>query len=145
MTETGSNIDMFTNPRSIRDGDIEEGNGERDIINIDELAISLARMLDDVPHYMGRIGHPGRISKIPDNLREVEAKPYEPFLVSIGPYHNGKPSVLLMEHRKLFVLKCFLQQNPEITLKDYLKEISVIEPEARSFYSDVDMDSEEFV
>ncbi|KAE8646751.1 UPF0481 protein At3g47200 [Cucumis sativus] len=40
------------------------------------------------------------IYKIPQFIREVNPKAYEPKLVSLGPYHYGKPHLLPMEREK---------------------------------------------
>ncbi|KAK1264709.1 UPF0481 protein [Acorus gramineus] len=72
--------------------------------------------------------------------------PYDPFYVSIGPYHRGKPQLQPMEEFKLRVLQNLLSRNPTITLERCLEEMKGLELRARSCYSEViDMSSEEFV
>ncbi|KAK1298292.1 UPF0481 protein [Acorus calamus] len=72
--------------------------------------------------------------------------PYDPFYVSIGPYHRGKPQLRPMEEFKLRALQHLLSRNPTITLARCLEEMKGLELRARSCYSEaINMLSEEFV
>lgn len=107
--------------------------------------ISLECMLEDVQGYMCSPGHPGRISMIPENLRELDIKSYVPCFLSIGPYHHGKISLRQMDKKNWVVFKWFLEQKPEVLVKHLLKDIKCIEPAARSFYTDVKMETNKIV
>ncbi|KAJ0967667.1 hypothetical protein J5N97_024584 [Dioscorea zingiberensis] len=42
----------------------------------------------------------GHIPCVPANLRNVDNMAYEPKIISLGPYHHGKPSLQIMEDHK---------------------------------------------
>ncbi|XP_022842241.1 UPF0481 protein At3g47200-like [Olea europaea var. sylvestris] len=89
------------------------------------------------------------IFKVPGNLRQVEAKAYDPNIISIGPYHQGKAHLQAMEKvkwqffRRLF---CPSSQGIEEKLEGVIEAMKGLEPEARSYYSeDVKMSRKKFV
>ncbi|XP_058084084.1 UPF0481 protein At3g47200-like [Magnolia sinica] len=83
-----------------------------------------------------RRGDPPTIYIVPRTIRQVNEVAYEPEMVSIGPYHNGKERLQGMEENKLLYLHSFLSRNPKHPLEDYLKEMEELEDEARSCYSE---------
>lgn len=54
-----------------------------------------------------------KIFKVPRELRQVNEKAYEPYFVSIGPYHRGKDNLLAMEEHKVRFLKSLLKRRKE--------------------------------
>ncbi|XP_058084072.1 UPF0481 protein At3g47200-like [Magnolia sinica] len=83
-----------------------------------------------------RIGDPPTIYKVQQRIRQVNEVAYEPQIVSIGPYHNGKERLQGMEEHKWIYLHSFLSPNPDHRLEDYLEAIEKLEDEARSCYSE---------
>ncbi|XP_058083722.1 UPF0481 protein At3g47200-like [Magnolia sinica] len=83
-----------------------------------------------------RSGNPPTIYIVPQRIRQVNEVAYEPQVVSIGPYHNGKERVQGMEEHKWMYLHSFLSRNRIRRLEDYLEAIEELEDEARSCYSE---------
>ncbi|PPD88993.1 hypothetical protein GOBAR_DD14066 [Gossypium barbadense] len=71
---------------------------------------------------------PSFIFKAPRELRRVNESAFEPQIISIGPYHHGKPHLEAMESQKLHYLDSTRQQ-----------------PEGLELYIDVYMSIEQFV
>ncbi|TYI57586.1 hypothetical protein E1A91_D11G291800v1 [Gossypium mustelinum] len=71
---------------------------------------------------------PSFIFKAPRELRRVNESAFEPQIISIGPYHPGKPHLEAMESQKLHYLDSTRQQ-----------------PEGLELYIDVYMSIEQFV
>ncbi|XP_076889652.1 UPF0481 protein At3g47200-like [Bidens hawaiensis] len=88
------------------------------------------------------------IYRVPDRLRSVEPKAYEPNIVSIGPYHHGAAHLQAMENTKWsFFHGLFSATKPNRPdLNAVLKELKLMEPQARSCYSeDLKIDSKQFI
>ncbi|XP_058084059.1 UPF0481 protein At3g47200-like [Magnolia sinica] len=87
------------------------------------------------------------IYKVPERIRQANKdafEPYEPQIVSIGPYHHLKKEEF-EKHKKLYQ-KSILSRNPNHLLEDYNTAIEKLENEARSCYSeDVRLNGSEFV
>ncbi|XP_058083071.1 UPF0481 protein At3g47200-like [Magnolia sinica] len=83
-----------------------------------------------------RRGDPPTIYIVPQIIRRVKEVAYEPRMVSIGPYHNGKERLQGMEENKLLYLHSFLSRNPDHRLVDYLEAIEELKDKARSCYSE---------
>ncbi|XP_058084083.1 UPF0481 protein At3g47200-like [Magnolia sinica] len=87
-----------------------------------------------------RNGDPPTIYKVPQKIRQEKEVAYEPQIVSIGPYHNGKEKLQAMEEHKWLYLHSFLSRNTKYKLEHYLKAMSEWEDEARScYYDNVDL------
>ncbi|GKU99418.1 hypothetical protein SLEP1_g12273 [Rubroshorea leprosula] len=86
-----------------------------------------------------------KILRVPHQLFEVNKKAYEPYVVSIGPYHRGKDHLKEMEEQKvrcLYRLLHWTNENVEI----YLSAIKDMAKEARNCYSEpLDISEEEFL
>lgn len=86
------------------------------------------------------------ICKVQQHIREVDKFSYEPFILSIGPYHHGAAKLRNMDKMKWGYLDEVCKLNSEKTLLDYLLEIGDLAREARNCYSeDVYMTDEEFL
>jgi hypothetical protein len=87
------------------------------------------------------------IYKVPDIMRRVQRKAYEPNVISIGPYHHGVERLAAMENIKLkFVRRLFDQNGLELDLvKNTLRKM---EKEARICYSEekeIRLEKDQFV
>jgi len=86
------------------------------------------------------------IYRVPEHILEIDRIPYEPFVVSFGPYHHGAQHLEAMEKKKWEYLDRVLKLNRERTLCDYLKSISGLEKQARKCYSDeIKMERKKFL
>lgn len=86
------------------------------------------------------------IFKVDDRLRQVNAKDYEPQIVSIGPIHHDKDHVKTMEQHKLRYLHQLLQQNSGLTIDKLVEKLRQVEANARQCYSNsLNLDTDNFV
>ncbi|KAM3342204.1 hypothetical protein P3S68_027170 [Capsicum galapagoense] len=94
-----------------------------------------------------------KIQKVPKNLREIESnvRYYEPLVVSIGPFHCGKPELQLMEKHKELLAVQFADQDstkkrPEgvfpwlsinsVSIDELYEKVKNIMPNVRECYND---------
>ncbi|XP_015071397.1 putative UPF0481 protein At3g02645 isoform X2 [Solanum pennellii] len=78
---------------------------------------------------------PISIFKVNVGLRESNPDAYTPKMVSIGPYHNGKPQFRPMQKNKLLYLRRFLRRKERIDVDSCIKGL---EEEARNCYDDIE-------
>ncbi|XP_027165556.1 UPF0481 protein At3g47200-like [Coffea eugenioides] len=76
------------------------------------------------------------IFKVRERLQSQIEGPYEPQMVSIGPYHRGKPGLQLMEKYKLIYLKQLLERTGEGNLEICVAALANLEGVAQRWYSD---------
>ncbi|RWR96997.1 UPF0481 protein [Cinnamomum micranthum f. kanehirae] len=103
---------------------------------------------EDLPRMKGQISDTGFIiPRVPERLRLGENYPYEPQIISFGPYHHGKPRLQAMEKYKWRYLEAILGRKKEIPLEHYINMMKEQETKIRSWYPDYfDINSsEEFV
>ncbi|XP_042507538.1 UPF0481 protein At3g47200-like [Macadamia integrifolia] len=87
------------------------------------------------------------IFRVPQRFIEMNGRVYEPNVVSIGPYHRGKPHLRMIEEHKWRFLGSLLSrtQSKGLTLEDYVRDAKRLEPKARECYSEtISLDSDEF-
>ncbi|KAF9688882.1 hypothetical protein SADUNF_Sadunf01G0034100 [Salix dunnii] len=77
---------------------------------------------------------PCSIFKVPGVLRSVNNRAYEPKILSIGPYHQGKDDFKMMEEHKKRYLKMFLQRRQGNSLTSYVEAMRGLEGVARPYY-----------
>ncbi|XP_030456471.2 UPF0481 protein At3g47200-like [Syzygium oleosum] len=88
------------------------------------------------------------IFRVPEHIRKVDEKAYNPRVVSIGPFHRNRPELRAMEPQKLRLYKRLMKrigdEKQEVGLQTAIKKL---EGRARSCYSEEfnDISSEEFV
>ncbi|KAJ9128819.1 hypothetical protein P3X46_034445 [Hevea brasiliensis] len=86
------------------------------------------------------------IFKVPNELRSVNEKAYEPQMIAIGPYHHGKPHLIAMEEHKIRYLQSFLQRRNENDASRYVQIIGELEENTRRCYAEtLDLTEEAFV
>ncbi|RWR96998.1 UPF0481 protein [Cinnamomum micranthum f. kanehirae] len=98
-----------------------------------------AYIRDDLPRMKGQIQISDTeiiIPRVPERLRLGENDPYDPQIISFGPYHHGKPSLQAMEKFKWRYLEAILCRNEEIPLEHYIKMMMEQEWKIRSWYPD---------
>uniref|UniRef100_A0A3Q7FYB7 Uncharacterized protein n=1 Tax=Solanum lycopersicum TaxID=4081 RepID=A0A3Q7FYB7_SOLLC len=78
---------------------------------------------------------PISIFKVNVGLRESNPDAYTPKMVSIGPYHNGKPQFRPMQKNKLLYLRRFLRRKERLDVDSCINEL---EEEARNCYDDIE-------
>jgi len=100
--------------------------------------VSLTQTDSSIRHFV--------ISKVPQMIFELDRNAYEPFYLSIGPYHHGNPALQVLEKKKWNYLNYILRLNSDKTLKDYLQLMEGLEKQARNCYpQEVSMESDEFI
>ncbi|KAI3833085.1 hypothetical protein MKX03_021363 [Papaver bracteatum] len=82
---------------------------------------------------------PLQIFIIPTYIRGRKTAAYDPKMVSIGPYHYGKPALESMQSHKERALIQFLGRSPKNkTIKPYIKALKKVVVELRKCYEQVD-------
>ncbi|MCL7043667.1 hypothetical protein MKW94_013644 [Papaver nudicaule] len=88
------------------------------------------------------------IFKVPSHLRNKNLTAYEPKVVSIGPYHHGKPQFEFMEKQKRRALDNFAKRSG-VTIQAYTDEMRKVVGKLKSSYADLDLvrwnDDDEFI
>ncbi|XP_027165232.1 UPF0481 protein At3g47200-like [Coffea eugenioides] len=85
------------------------------------------------------------IFKIHGQLRSENEEAYEPQVVSIGPYHHGKPKLKQMEKNKLIYFKELLRRRGESAEK-YIIALANLQDQARRCYAEeINLSNDDFV
>ncbi|KAJ3699651.1 hypothetical protein LUZ61_003356 [Rhynchospora tenuis] len=86
------------------------------------------------------------IFRAPCNIRKTKKNLFEPFVVSIGPFHRGHTSLHSMEEKKWRFLRDFLSRGHHINMNLCISEMKLLEERTRRCYSEsVNLDSNAFV
>ncbi|KAL3744258.1 hypothetical protein ACJRO7_013505 [Eucalyptus globulus] len=99
---------------------------------------------DDEPYFSKQWS----IFRVPEHIREVDEKAYNPRVVAIGPFHRDRPELKAMEAQKLRLYEELVKQigdeGREVGLRTVIKKL---EGRARNCYSEEFdcISSEEFV
>ncbi|KAJ0967672.1 hypothetical protein J5N97_024589 [Dioscorea zingiberensis] len=80
-------------------------------IEVSTLAHSMLADLHNNNNNYGK-AIPGHIPRVPPNIRNINRAAYDPKVLSIGPYHHGKPGLQAMEDHKKRYLREFLTYMP---------------------------------
>ena len=108
----------------------------------DSVAVRIGKKLQDI----SPISPDCCIFKVPNYLRKVNEKAYEPEVVAVGPYHRGKDHLKPMEEHKLRFLQLLLQERREIDVIKYVREMRALEGRARRCYAKpVSLKTDDFV
>ncbi|KAM1660796.1 UPF0481 protein At3g47200-like isoform X2 [Malus sylvestris] len=126
-----------------RDGDVVIQMASPDAINITQLTSSMEESLKSVEK-TGWLLRPSAgtrsccIFKVPQWLVEINSQTYHPHIVSIGPYHHGKPDLQMMQQHKWRYHRDLLARTPPTgpTLADYLQLVAFKEEDIRGCYSE---------
>ncbi|KAI3512186.1 hypothetical protein L1887_19435 [Cichorium endivia] len=118
-------------------------------INRDRLT-AMQHKLSDTPKLLSEAA--GRttcsIFKVPQTLIDVNGKSYQPHIISIGPFHHGKPHLQMIEEHKWRFLRHLLDRTKThgIVLEDLLKAVQKLEVNARECYSEtIRYNTDEFI
>ncbi|KAL3532057.1 hypothetical protein ACH5RR_005578 [Cinchona calisaya] len=88
------------------------------------------------------------IFRVPKSLNDINGQHYQPHIVSIGPYHHGKPQLAMIEEQKWRFLGTLLNRtkNNGVDLEDYLRAIHPLAAKARECYSEgIKFNTDEFI
>ncbi|KAG6670446.1 hypothetical protein I3843_Q064400 [Carya illinoinensis] len=89
------------------------------------------------------------IFRVPQSFVEINGiNSYHPRIVSIGPYHRGKPHLQMIEEHKWRYLRSLLSrtQTMGISLENYFQSIHPLEKDARDSYSEtIHLDPDAFL
>ncbi|CAH1439404.1 unnamed protein product [Lactuca virosa] len=118
-------------------------------INRDRLT-AMQHKLSDTPKLLSVAA--GRntcsIFKVPQTLIDINGKSYHPHIISIGPFHHGKPHLQMIEEHKWRFLRHLLDrtQTQGIVLEDFLKAVQKLEVKIRECYSEtINYKTDEFI
>ncbi|KAM7505328.1 hypothetical protein LguiB_004232 [Lonicera macranthoides] len=89
-----------------------------------------------------------KIQRVPPMLRDIELnkKCYDPVVVSIGPFHHGKPDLAPMERFKFLLTRMYAKES-KVSVKELYKKVAEVSGEARKCYTEdstADFDEEVF-
>lgn len=120
-----------------------------DCVDVHKMVASIRKAIDrywseyDASHSVANFYS---IHKIPHHILGVDRTPYEPIILSIGPYHHGKEPLHAMEKEKWNCLNFILRLNSSRSLQDYLSVVARCERRARGCYSEeIKMEKKKFV
>ncbi|KAH7843071.1 hypothetical protein Vadar_012350 [Vaccinium darrowii] len=120
-----------------------EGNGETDyhshLITIKELE-EMEKKIKETPKLLNQTAGKESccIFRVPRTLLEINEKAYRPQILSIGPYHHGKPHLKMIEEHKWKFLGELLARTPPCrgSLDWYLTIVAPMEKRIRECYSE---------
>ncbi|KAJ0014935.1 hypothetical protein Pint_20095 [Pistacia integerrima] len=80
-----------------------------------------------------------KIEKVPGMLRDVKKNSgcYVPMVVSIGPYHRGKPELKLMQKHKLTMARQYVKGVDPKLLQELYQKVNRLAIDAKKCYTDL--------
>ena len=82
---------------------------------------------------------------MPDFLRKLNEKAYEPKMIAIGPHHHDKDLLLAFEEHKISYLQTLIKRTV-IPYPDYVRAMWELEEGARNCYGgSISLDKDDFV
>uniref|UniRef100_A0A5B7B5Z9 Uncharacterized protein n=1 Tax=Davidia involucrata TaxID=16924 RepID=A0A5B7B5Z9_DAVIN len=116
-------------------------------VNKDRLAM-MHQKISETPRLLSKSA--GRSSccifRVPQSLVDINGPSYQPHIISIGPYHHGKPHLHMIQEHKWRFLGALLNRTKDLGLEDYLKAIQPLELRARECYSEtIHLNRDEFI
>jgi len=120
---------------------------EAQYVDFNRMIISMEKEMADYLSFTEHIAdRTCTINKVPQHIRDIDRKSYDPIVLSIGPYHHGVQAVQSMEKEKWRTLDFILKLNCSVSLKDYIKVVAKLEIPARNCYSEeVKMSRKQFI
>ncbi|XP_030458536.1 UPF0481 protein At3g47200-like [Syzygium oleosum] len=119
----------------------ENGSFVHHVVHIDPSFLSeLEGTMQELPRLLNSSA--GRdsccIFRVPQSLSEINEKAYRPHIVSIGPFHHGKPQYqMIQEHKRQFLSDLLLQaESRRVVLKDLFEAVAPMEEKIRESYSE---------
>ncbi|CAD5180952.1 unnamed protein product [Musa acuminata subsp. malaccensis] len=106
------------------------------VIRVDEAAVSSLWKKLEATSLEDRHAEQATIFRVPHNIRAIDSSAYEPKIVSLGPYHADNERLGAWDGLKWRYFKKFLNRNPNKHLCDYLEEVEMLAPAARTAYSE---------
>lgn len=88
-----------------------------------------------------------KIQNVPQMLSRIESnkKCYEPMVVSIGPYHHGKPELSVVEERKILMTQKYIANIVGSDIGNVYHQVAMVAEEARECYEgNLKLSNEEF-
>ncbi|XP_022722246.1 UPF0481 protein At3g47200-like [Durio zibethinus] len=108
----------------------------------DPVTIDIGKMLESLSEKTSK----PCISKVPNYLRQVNEKAYEPQVISIGPYHRGKDHLEAMEKQKILFLQKLLEEIEENDVSVYVMKMRELKDKAGKWYAPAsDLETDDFV
>ncbi|XP_030520200.2 UPF0481 protein At3g47200-like [Rhodamnia argentea] len=119
----------------------ENGSSVHHVVHIDASFLSeVEGKMQELPRRLNRSA--GRdsccIFRVPQSLSKINEKAYQPHIVSIGPFHHGKPDFqMIQEHKWRFLSDLLLRaESKRVVLKDFFEAVAPMEEEIRKSYSE---------
>ncbi|CAL5038574.1 unnamed protein product [Urochloa decumbens] len=126
----------------------KDASSSADSEEIKEIASSMEQDFGYLKWPEGNIGAMSsscQIHRVHPLVRQIDRFAYEPFVLSIGPYHHRKVNLQYMEKLKWSYLDYVLKLNCTKSIRDYLVAMKNVENHARACYcGEFNLDSKSF-
>ncbi|KAJ9188716.1 hypothetical protein P3X46_000085 [Hevea brasiliensis] len=88
------------------------------------------------------------VFRMPQSLKDIHPKAFEPRIISIGPYHHRKGDFKMIQEHKMRFLSAVLARTKEfhVGLDDFFKALAIKEKKIRECYSeDIECSSHDLI